>query len=77
VLADLALRRSGSYGASETVIDEELSRRVRHEELVKKLNDIKSEISVNDYARSENEEAFMELEDEYYIPKNNKFRNRR
>lgn len=77
VLADLALRRSGSYGASETVIDEELSKRVRHEELVKKLNDIKSEISVNEYARSENEEAFMELEDEYYIPKNNKFRNRR
>jgi Kef-type K+ transport system membrane component KefB len=77
VLADLALRRSGSYGASETVIDEELSRRVRHEELVKKLNDIKSEISVIDYARSENEEAFMELEEEYYIPKNNKFRNRR
>ena len=77
VLADLALRRSGSYGASETVVDEELSRRVRHEELVKKLNDIKSEISVIDYARSENEEAFMELEEEYYIPKNNKFRNRR
>ncbi|MBQ3234684.1 MAG: cation:proton antiporter [Clostridia bacterium] len=78
VLADFALRKSGSYGASETVIDEELNRQLRHDELVKKLNDIKSEISINQYSRSENEEAFMELEEEeYYLPKNNKFKNRR
>ena len=77
VLADFALRKSGSYGAEETVVDEGVSKRLRHEELVRKLNDIKSEISVIDYARSENEEAFMELEEEYYLPKNNKFRNRR
>ena len=77
VLADFALRKSGSYGAEETVVDEGVSKRLRHEELVKKLKDIKSEISVNQYSRSDNEEAFMELEEEYYLPKNNKFRNRR
>ncbi len=78
VLADFALRKSGSYGAEETVIDENLSRQLRHDELVKKLNEIKSEISVSEYARSEYEEAFMDLgEEEYYIPKNNKFKNRR
>ena len=77
VLADFALRKSGSYGAEETVVDEGVSKRLRHEELVRKLNDIKSEIGVNQYSRSDNEEAFMELEEEYYLPKNNKFRNRR
>lgn len=77
MLADFALRKSGSYGAEETVVDEGVSKRLRHEELVRKLNDIKSEIGVNQYSRSDNEEAFMELEEEYYLPKNNKFRNRR
>ena len=77
VLADFALRKSGSYGAEATVIDEELSKRLRHEELVKKLNEIKSEIQPISYYANENEEAFMELEDEYHLPKNNKFRNRR
>lgn len=78
VLADFALRKSGSYGAEETIIDEEEGKRRRHEELVKKLNDIKSEITISDYVRSDNEEAFMELEEEeYFIPKNNRFRNRR
>ncbi len=78
VLADFALRKSGSYGAEETVIDENALKQYRHEELVKKLNDIKQEISVSNYARSEYEEAFMDLdEEEYFIPKNRKFRNRR
>lgn len=77
VLADFALRKSGSYGALETVVDENTLIERRHEELVKKLNDIKQEISVSSYARSEYEEAFMDLEEEYYIPKNRKFKNRR
>lgn len=79
LLADFALFKSGSYGAEATVVDEGKSKKLRHEELVKKLASIKQEIKDNEYYRSDSEEAFMELEDEEPIlyNRNKNFRNRR
>ena len=80
LLADFSLKKSGSYGAEPTVIDEGFSKRQRHEELMKKLNSIKQEIKDGDYYRSDSEEAFMELEDEEPIllyNRNKNFKNRR
>ena len=80
LLADFALNKSGSYHAQATVVDEGFSKRQRHEDLIKKLNDIKQEIKDSDYYRSDSEEAFMELEDEEPITlysRNKNFKNRR
>ncbi len=80
LLADFALNKSGSYGAEATVVDEGLSKRQRHDDLIKKLNDIKQEIKDSDYYRSDSEEAFMELDDEEPITfynRNKNFKNRR
>ena len=80
LLADFALNKSGSYQAQATVVDEGFSKRQRHEDLIKKLNDIKQEIKDSDYYRSDSEEAFMELEDEEPITlynRNKNFKNRR
>lgn len=78
LLADFALRKSGSYGAEETIVDNEDLRKQRHEELVKKLEEIKNEMGDVDYYRSDLEEAFMEVEDEYVNYNRNKnFKNRR
>ncbi len=78
LLADFALRKSGSYGAEETVVDNEESKKLRHQELVKKLEEIQTEIGDVDYYRSDLEEAFMEVEDEYVNYNRNKnFKNRR
>ncbi len=79
LLADFALGKSGSYGAKATVVDEGESRKLRHEELLKKLSSIKQEIKDNEYYRSDSEEAFMELEDEEPIifNRNKNFKNRR
>ncbi len=80
LLADFSLKKSGSYGAEPTVVDESFSKRQRHEELMKKLNSIKQEIKDGDYYRSDNEEAFMELEEEepmLLYNRNKNFKNRR
>lgn len=78
ILADLSLKKSGSYGAEETNVDNEESKKLRHEELVKKLEEIKTEISDVEYYRSDLEEAFMDVEDEYVnFNRNKNFKNRR
>ena len=62
------------------MVDEGFSKRQRHEDLIKKLNDIKQEIKDSDFYRSDSEEAFMELEDEEPITlysRNKNFKNRR
>ncbi len=79
LLADFSLNKSGSYGAEATVVDEGLSKRIRHQELMNKLNNIKQEIKDSDYYRSESEEAFMELDEEIptYFNRHKNFKNRR
>ncbi len=78
VLADFALSKSGSYGAEETVVDNEELKKQRHDEMIKKLEAIKTEISDENYYRSDLEKAFMEVEDEYInFNRNKNFRNRR
>ena len=80
VLADYSLKKSGSYGAEATVVDDGLVKEQRRQDLIKKLNDIKQQISDSDYYRSDSEEAFMQLEDEYVVEnvnRNKNFRNRR
>ncbi len=78
LLADFALRKSGSYGADETIVDNEESKKLRHQELIKKLEEIQTEIGDVDYYRSDLEEAFMDVEDEYVNYNRNKnFKNRR
>ena len=75
VLADFALRKSGSYEAEQTVVTADNSVEVRKSELTKKLKEIQEEIDKTEYYRSENEEAFMELENEYI--EYSKFKKRR
>lgn len=80
LLADYSLKKSGSYGAEATVVDDSLVKEQRRQDLIKKLNDIKQQISDSDYYRSDSEEAFMQLEDEYVVEnvnRNKNFRNRR
>ena len=80
LLADYSLKKSGSYGAEATVVDDGLVKEQRRQDLIKKLKDIKQQISDSDYYRSESEEAFMQLEDEYVVDnfnRNKNFRNRR
>ena len=80
LLADFALKKSGSYGAEPTVVDESLEKNKRHDDLLNKLNDIKQQLLDSDYYRSDSEEAFMQLEDEYEYEnynRNKNFRNRR
>lgn len=79
LLADFALDKSGSYNAEPTLIEPDNSKEIRRNELVKRLNAIKADIEESDYYRSENEEAFMELENEYvdYNHRFGKFKNRR
>ncbi|MBR6737899.1 MAG: cation:proton antiporter [Clostridia bacterium] len=77
VLADFALRKSGSYESEPTVVLPDDSIEKRRELLTKKLNAIKDEIDASNYYRSENEAAFMELESEYIDYNKNKFKNRR
>ena len=75
VLADFALRKSGSYETEPTVVPLDNSVETRKSELTKKLKEIQEEIEKTEYYRSENEEAFMELESEYI--EYNKFKKRR
>ncbi len=80
LLADFSLKKSGSYEAEATVINDGEVKKQRHQDLLKKLNDIKQEISDSEYYRSDSEEAFMQLEDEYVLDnynRNKNFRNRR
>lgn len=65
VLADFALNKSGSYLTDPTVVPPDNSIEKRKDDLTRKLKEIKEEIEKTEYYRSENEEAFMELENEY------------
>ena len=79
LLADFALGKSGAYNSEPTLITPDNSKELRRSELVKKLNAIKADIEEHDYYRSENEAAFMELENEYvdFNHRFGKFKNRR
>lgn len=80
LLADFALRKSGSYTAEATIVDESLGKKQRQAELIERLSVIQKELENTDYARSDAENAFMDLEeDEYYVSsnRNKNFKNRR